>query len=199
MVDHSLVGQVPGGLAGNALPRLAAVGAAVDGVLLVRDADVDARRGVARRAARLVKHDPDHARAVAEVAVGVVRVLGVVADVREVGHPRPGDSEVGAAPQSVPLGRTKVDDAVAVGVNGESLTHTTARHVATELERELGPLPCISAVLGAQDRAVVGVPVVGVHTDRGVNPVGIHRVRRDAVHTVPTPLVPANPVKQGNP
>src|SRR6185312_12962510 len=39
-VDDALVGDVARGLSGDALPRRAAVGRAVDGVLLVRHADV---------------------------------------------------------------------------------------------------------------------------------------------------------------
>src|SRR5690606_2320161 len=199
VVEHPLVRYVAGGLAGHALPGGAAVGGAVDGLVLVGHADVDRLGGLAAGGAGGVEDHPDHARLVALVAVGVVRIVGVVAGVGEIRHLRPGLAVVGAPPQPVAVGRAEVEDAVAVGVHGQPLAHAPAGHVAAQLERQLADPPGLTPVGRAQDRAVVGVPVVGVHADGGVHPVGVDGVGGDAVHAVVPPSVPAHPVEQRGP
>lgn len=191
--------QVAGRLAGDALPAGAAVGGAVDGVLLVGDADVDGLGGVAGGAGALVERHPGDTLIVGQVAVGVGRVLRIVARVRESGDLRPGDAGVGAAPQAVAAGGAEVQDRVLVRVDREALAHAAAGHVAAELERQLGALPGGTLVGGAQDRTVVRVPAVGVHAGGHVHLVRVYLVGGEADDAVVAPVVLADPVQQRDP
>lgn len=176
-----------------------AVRRAVDRVVLVGDPDVDRPRRAARRARRLVEGDPGDALVVARVPGGVGRVLGVVPDIGEVLHLRPGDPRVRRPPQPVAAGRAEVQHAVLVRVDREPFAHAAPRHVAAQLERQLGLLPARAPVVGAQHGTVRRVPVVGVRADGRVHLVGVDGVGGEAHHPRVPPVVPADRVKERGP
>src|SRR5699024_1347690 len=199
VVEFGVRGKVAGRCAFEGFPAPAAVLAAVDRGVEVGHAHVDVLGGLTVGPGAGVELHPGHTDDVVVHAPFVVGVLDVVAGVGEFLHLCPGLTEVGAAPQTVAAPGTEVHGAVVVGVDGQSFTEATPWHVPTEFERQLGDLPRLSPVVGTQDRAVVGVPVVGVGTGRCVDTVGVDGVAGKADDTCPSPFYPADPVQHGFP
>ncbi len=172
--------HVAGGLPGDGLPGVAAVGGAVEVGGLVGDADVDRLAP-----GRAVRHEGDARTEARPVLDG------------ERGDLVPGHTGVGAAPQAV-LAGAQQQGVVVRGVDHQAFARPAAVLVAAQLERQVGALEGAAAVGGAQDRAVAG-PVVGVGARREVEPVGVDGIGGQRLDAQQVPVLLADPVGQRDP
>lgn len=70
----------------------------------------------------------------------------------------PGDTSIGTLPKAIAASRPEVENVGVLGVDGESLASAPTRHVASNLEGEICRGPCVSSILGSDDRSRVRVP-----------------------------------------
>lgn len=69
-------------------------------------------------------------------------------------------TSVCALPQTVAAAGTEEDNLRVLGVDSQPLTHSTAGHVAADLEGKSGGLPGLSLVGATCERPILGVPAV---------------------------------------
>src|SRR5262249_13364724 len=101
--------------------------------------------------------------------------------------------------EAVAAAGAEIEDAVAIGVDRQALAHRAARHVAADFEGQIRPLKTIAPVGGAEDRAVLIRPFVGVSPGGDVKAVWVYRIGGDAVDAGQVPIVEADPIEQRNP
>lgn len=65
-----------------------------------------------------------------------------------------------ALPQTVAAAGTKEDNLRVLGVDGQPLTSSAARHVAANLEGKGGSLPGLALVGAARKCSILGVPAM---------------------------------------
>ena len=123
----------------------------------------------------------------------------VPAYVRERRHLRPGCAIVVAFPKSVAAASAKIQNAVLIRIDHQTLAIATARHVASDLERERSRLPGISPVGRPHDGAGLVVPAVRVQAGCQIHPIGIDRVGCQRIHTVFVRIVPTNHIGNRDP
>src|SRR5262245_1650554 len=185
------------GLPRNSSPRSAAVRAAVYAIARVGDADVNGLRRIDGSPGPAVESHPHDAGDVA--GVGIAGVFDVGSRDGKAGDSGPGRAEVRTPPEAVAAAGAEIEYAVAIGVDRQALAHRAARHVAADFEGQIRPLKTIASVGGAEDRAVLIRPFVGVSPGGDIKAVGVYRIGGDAVDAGQVPIVEADPVAQRNP
>lgn len=71
--------------------------------------------------------------------------------------------------------------------HGTYFANSPTGHIPSNLEGKLCLFPGIALVGRPQDGAVIGIPVVGVHANCNIHPIGIDGVGRDRINA---PVVP---------
>src|SRR5580704_2331779 len=119
----------------------------------------------------------------------------VGARVREGLDLRPCFARIRAAPETVAAPGSQVKNVIVVGVNGQTLAHTAAGHVAADLEGQVNSLESAAVVLRAEDRAVLARPFIGVGSDREIDAIRIARVNGNALDAAEVPVGESNEVE----
>ncbi|KAI6758412.1 hypothetical protein HG530_010652 [Fusarium avenaceum] len=96
------------------------------------------------------------------VSRAVASVGDESADIGERGDLGKALSAISALPETVSTSCTEVDDIGILWVNGETLAHSSAGHVAAYFEGEFGEAPGSALVITDTDGTFVGVPVTDV-------------------------------------
>src|ERR1700683_30743 len=98
----------------------------------VRDSDIDGLRSFSRRTGSRVKNNPREPNNVS--VIDIARQNHIRAWIREVRDLAPGGSGIRALPEAISTSGSKVQNAVEIGVDRQSLAHVAGGHVASDLE-----------------------------------------------------------------
>lgn len=127
-----------------------------------------------------VSHPLEYGNKVVEkLTGGIGRVDHKVARRSEARHARPSETRVGRAPEPVARAGAEVEDLIVARVDDETLARSTAGHVPAGLEWERDSLEGRTLVGRLENRGIVGVPGVGVHSNFDVDIVGVNWVSGD--------------------
>lgn len=134
------------GLTGEWRPGSPTVGAAIHAGKKIGHAHVDGLGSITGRARPLVESYPNHTDDVVKVTIRIIRILNVSTGIGKAVYFGPGDTVIGASPESIAAGRAEIECAVSVGIDRQTLSHATTWHVAAEFEGQVCALPGIALI-----------------------------------------------------
>ncbi len=183
--QHSPVRAIFRWLAGDSTPAFARV-TATKQVLPAhqRNARIDRRAGFAFVPAGGIenhKHNSDPAMLHGFPRIPAWSSIGRLCDIGKTLHPFPSDTRVGALPQAIMPG-TKIQNVAVIGIDRQPLPIAPPALIPPKFERHIGALKSFSAIIGTQDRSI-RCAWISVCAARQINPIGIARVNRDALHS----------------
>src|SRR5262249_17882403 len=150
--QHAVMRQETCRLTSHRRPGGAAIGASKDAVAFVSNADVDGLRRASRAAGPRVECFPNNAVGIAEVYVA--GLLDISRDGGEACDSVPRRSKISTLPETITAACTEVNYVVLVWIDCEALAHGPTGHIASEFERQVGPLKGIAFIARSKNRTV---------------------------------------------